>query len=355
MTYQERALLALNHKKPDRVPIQDTPWPTTLRRWRKEGMPDDVDAAEYFGYDRWTEFGVDTSPRFPVKMIKETDEYKIYTTAYGGVRKSFKHRESTPELVDCLIKSKDDWYNKIKPRLEPDFTRINWADMLSKYQTAREEGHFVTYHEGHGYDLFQSYMKPDELLIAMIEDPAWVREMFTTQIKLMIDLCKLMIEKGIKFDALFTSNDMGYRNAPFFSPKTYREVIFEGEEMLFGFCRGQGMKTILHCCGSVKELIPQLIEAGLDCLQPLEVKAGMDLVELKEKYGNKLAFMGGIDARLMADSDPHKIEDEIARKFEAAKRDGAYIFHSDHSVPDNISLEQYRRVMDLVKKFGKYS
>jgi uroporphyrinogen decarboxylase len=114
------------------------------------------------------------------------------------------------------------------------------------------------------------------------------------------------------------------------------------------------MPTILHSCGRVKEIIPDLIEVGLDCLQPLEVKAGMDVRELKEKYGDKLSFMGGIDVRAMTDPDPDVIEKEIGSKFEVAKKGGGYIYHSDHSIPNNVSFEQYKRVMELVKKYGKY-
>src|SRR3990167_4873122 len=96
------------------------------------------------------------------------------------------------------------------------------------------------------------------------------------------------------------------------------------------------------------------IEAGLTCLQPLEVKAGMDLVELKKNYGEKLAFMGGIDVRKMSNPDPKVIEDEIKTKVTFAKKGGGYIYHSDHSVPDDISFPQYCRVIDLVRKYGSY-
>jgi uroporphyrinogen decarboxylase len=114
------------------------------------------------------------------------------------------------------------------------------------------------------------------------------------------------------------------------------------------------MPVILHSDGDLRKIVPNLIEAGFDCLQPIEVKAGMDLIELKKKYGDRLAFMGGIDARLMSDDDPVKIEEEIRSKFEIAKKGGGYIYHSDHSVPDIVSFSQYKRVMELVKKYGKY-
>jgi len=76
--------------------------------------------------------------------------------------------------------------------------------------------------------------------------------------------------------------------------------------------------------------------------------------ELKKEYGDKLSFMGGIDVRAMADPDPNVIEEEIRSKFEVAKKGGGYIYHSDHSIPKNVSFKQYQRVIELVKKYGKY-
>jgi len=84
------------------------------------------------------------------------------------------------------------------------------------------------------------------------------------------------------------------------------------------------------------------------------VKAGMDLVALKKQYGDRFSFMGGIDVRAMADPDPAVIEAEIAAKIPVAKEGGGYIYHSDHSVPSNVSFAQYQRVMALVREYGTY-
>ena len=80
----------------------------------------------------------------------------------------------------------------------------------------------------------------------------------------------------------------------------------------------------------------------------------MDLVELKKQYGDKLSFMGGIDVRAMADPDPAVIEQEIRTKVPVAMEGGGFIYHSDHSVPDSVSFDQYRRVIDLVLEYGTY-
>jgi uroporphyrinogen decarboxylase len=112
--------------------------------------------------------------------------------------------------------------------------------------------------------------------------------------------------------------------------------------------------VILHSDGRILDLAPYFVEAGLDCLNPLEVKAGMDLIQLKGRYGDRLAFMGGIDVRAMAADDPAVIEAEIRTKLQVAKAGGGYIYHSDHSVPNNVSFQQYQRVIELVLKYGSY-
>ena len=80
----------------------------------------------------------------------------------------------------------------------------------------------------------------------------------------------------------------------------------------------------------------------------------MDVIELKKNFGDKLAFMGGIDVRKMAHPDPDVIEEEIRTKVGITKVGGGYIYHSDHSVPDNISFQQYCRVIELVRQYGTY-
>ena len=135
----------------------------------------------------------------------------------------------------------------------------------------------------------------------------------------------------------------------------YHEQLFPSHIKLCDFLHSKGIKVILHSCGGVRSLTPGFMEAGFDCLEPLEVKSGMDLVELKRSFGEKLVFMGGIDVRAMANPDPAVIEEEIRTKVITAKKSGGYIYHSDHSVPDNVSFKQYQRVMELVKRYGLYS
>jgi len=325
-----------------------------VSRWRGEGLPPRVSAADYFGFEL-AGFQADTSPRFPVEVLYEDEEHVVRRDSFGGVRKSHRDRERWPRamFVDYSCKSRRDW-EELKPRLEASDQRVNWPAGLQRFRRERRLGRFITYNAAVGYDKIQKYVAPERLLRAVITEPDWVRDMYATDARLVMEMCDRMTKRGFVFDGAFLFCDLGYRKGLFFSPRHFEEQLHPVFKELCSYFRGRGMPTILHCCGNVRELIPYFIEEGIACLQPLEVKAGMDLVELKGRYGDDMCFMGGIDVRLMTLEDPAPLEDEIRVKFRAAKENGGYIYHSDHSVPKNVSLQQYRKTVELVKKYGEY-
>jgi uroporphyrinogen decarboxylase len=353
ITPRERFLMALNHKEPpDRIPIHDNIWASTQARWRLQGMSSEIPVNELFGFDL-VSYGTDNSPQYPIRVLERTPEYIVETNAMGGTRKNHRDYSTTPELLDYGVKTRADW-EAAKKRIVPSYTRVDWVSLKNNYERSKADSLFTTFNGITGYDHCQSYIRPDQLLPLMLDEPEWIRDMVETQADMIIEMCKIVLKEGYRFDGAWMFNDMGYRNAPFFSPRIYRELIKPADVRLFGFFHSQGMKTLLHSCGCVKPLIPDLIDAGLDCLQPLEVKAGMDVVELKKQYGRDLAFMGGIDVRAIADPDPSVIEAEIARKIPVAMKDGGYIYHSDHSIPINVTYKQYCHTMELVHKYGQY-
>ncbi len=352
MTSKERVLAVLNHQEPDRIPIQDIIWNATVNRWKKEGLPESIDVNEYFNFEI-TFFGADTSPRFPIQILERNEKYILETTPFGGKRKNFTDYSTTPEVIESPIKTKDQW-KEIKKSLKPDFTRVDWASGLTNFKKQQSEGKFICYSGGFGYDILQNYINSENLLFAMAEDPEWIKDMIMTLAELTIVMAELMLKNGFKFDGAWMWNDMGYKNGLLFSPDLYYKTHYQADKMAYNYFHSKGMKTFLHSCGNVKELIPIMIETGLDCLQPLEVKAGMDVIELKEKFGDKISFMGGIDVRLMEKGDKEQIEEEIKKKIEAAKKGGGYIYHSDHSIPKDVSFETYKYVIETVKKYGAY-
>jgi len=352
MDSRERVLAALAHRETDRIPYTDGPWFTTIERWRKEGLPDDIPTDDFFGFEMGG-CGADTSFRLPVRVIEETDEYIIQKNCNGITEKNWKHRTSTPELIAFSLDTRDKW-EELKGNLAFDTKRINLEQDKPHLEKHRKKGRYISFYEGIGYDKFSSIVGPMNLLPALIEDPQWVEDMFRTHTDLVLACAEEMFGMGYEFDGAFFFDDLGYKNGVFFSTAIYRALLQPYHKKLCDFFHARGCKVILHSCGNVLAHIPALIEAGFDCLQPLEVKAGMDLIELKKEYGNVLSFMGGIDVRKMSADDPKVIEEEIRTKISYAKKGGGYIYHSDHSVPDSVSLDQYRRVIDLVLKYGKY-
>jgi len=118
------------------------------------------------------------------------------------------------------------------------------------------------------------------------------------------------------------------------------------------WAHAKGAYARMHSCGDVNPFVPELIEIGMDGLNPLEVKAGMDPVALKAAYGDKLVFHGGINAVLW--DKPDQITAEIERVVPVMKQNGGYIFASDHSIPENVSLADFTRIIAAARKAGSY-
>jgi uroporphyrinogen decarboxylase len=118
------------------------------------------------------------------------------------------------------------------------------------------------------------------------------------------------------------------------------------------WAHAKGIKARLHSCGDIKKFVPELIEIGLDGLNPLEVKAGVDPVAMKQAYGDKLLLHGGVNAVLWDDAEA--IIAEIANVVPKLKENGGYIFASDHSIPSSVSLRNFTEIIGAAKKYGAY-
>jgi len=154
---------------------------------------------------------------------------------------------------------------------------------------------------------------------------------------------------------LWIYGDMAFNHATFCSPQDYRELIWPFHRKMCDWAHERGMKTIYHTDGQVNAVIELYIEAGIDVLQPLECKAGMDIRNLVPKYGTRLGFFGNIDVMKLIGGDLEMIEEEIRSKFEAGMSSNAYLYHSDHSIPPQVSWELYQDIIRLVDKYGTYA
>jgi uroporphyrinogen decarboxylase len=118
-------------------------------------------------------------------------------------------------------------------------------------------------------------------------------------------------------------------------------------------CHRHNLPVIYHGCGNVRKIFEDFIQVGVDAYNPLEAKAGLDVVELRRQYGHRIGFCGNMDVRAWAQPGTRDLERIVLTKLNAAKG-GGYIFQSDHSVPSNVSGESYDFVVKLVRDKGRY-
>ena len=114
----------------------------------------------------------------------------------------------------------------------------------------------------------------------------------------------------------------------------------------------EGIYSRLHSCGNIMTRIDDLMDVGIDALNPLEVKAGMEPMKLKREYGDQLTLHGGVNAVLWDDREA--IISEIDRIIPVMKENGGFIFSSDHSIPSSVSLENFRAIVEEIKRVGRY-
>ena len=352
MTSHERFKRMFEHRDADRVPIIDSPWGATIERWQCEGMPKGVSFVDYFDLDKTTRISVDNGPRYETKIVEETEEYRIHQTSWGATLKNWKHAASTPEFIDFTVTDPDSW-QEARARMTPTRDRVPWDRLKANYKRWREEGYWIDALLWFGFDVTHSWMVGTErVLFALVENPEWLSDLFNHCLDVNLALLDMVWDEGYTFDSVFWFDDMGYKQNQFFSLRTYRELLKPVQKRAIEWAHAKGIKAHLHSCGDINPFVPELVEIGLDALNPLEVKAGMDTLHLKKTFGDKLVLHGGINAVLW--DKPDKIREEISEKLPILKQDGGYVFSSDHSVPSSVSLEDFRGIVELANELGSY-
>ncbi len=352
MTTRERIARMYAHQEADRVPVFDSPWEATLERWRAEGMPAGVNYVDYFGLDHITVISVDSSPRYPVETLEQTDEYRVHTTAWGATLKDWKHAGGVPQFLDFRIKDPDSW-REAKARMTPSRDRIPWDWLQREYKAARERGDWIIANLWFGFDVTHSWtIGTERMLYALVEEPEWCVDIFNTMLDHSAALLDMVWDAGYTFDSAMWYDDMGFKHNQFFSLRTYRQLLKPAHRRAVEWAHAKGIKAHLHSCGDIRPFVPELVEIGVDCLNPIEVKAGMDPIQLKRNWGNRLVLHGGINAVLY--NDLQALEAEMRRVIPVVKENGGYIFSSDHSVPSSVSLRDFQRIVELAKQLGTY-
>jgi len=367
MQGRERVRGAIARTPIDRIPMRDGPWEDTVARWETEGLPRGAALTEYFDWDI-VGMSIDVSMRLPRRLIADDGEYRTIQDRYGYTVRHIKGKSRTFECLDHVTKSREVW-GEIKAgfRLDPaDTARIDdrssflrlqeypdWAEARRKFDRLRAGGKWIMMDAYGPYEGTWRHRGYAQLLMDLADDPAWVHEMGKSQNDLLMAVLSHAAALGMKPDSLFLVDDVGCTRGPLFSPDCWRDVFKPIYQELGAFLRNEGIGFWLHSCGNVAPLIDDYIECGLEVLQPLQARAGMDVRVLKPLYGDRLCFFGNIDVHAMIGAE-EALEAEIRDKITTAKQGGGYMYHSDHSIPPEVSLPRYRRIMELVRRYGAY-
>jgi uroporphyrinogen decarboxylase len=344
MTNRERVFNTLHHKPVDRIATQVSPWGETVRRWIEQGhLKRGWDVARHFGNairsGAWFNMVADLD--FKPVVIEETETTRLTLDGNGAKLRRHKLHETTPEHVDFTVKDRQTWERHAKPHLvKPERRRINFGSYRESKAYAQSLGEFFVWSGVPPFELMHPVCGHEHMLAGMIEDPDWVKDMVKTYADLLLALQEMLFYEEGWPDGFMYYEDLGFKGKPFMSPRMYQEVLQPDHKRLFDYAHSRGCKVIVHSCGYVEPLVPGLIEAGMDCLQAMEVKAGMDMPRMFQRYGERIAFFGNIDVRTLIANDRKLIDAELERKILPVVRGGgAYILHTDHSEPPEIEYD----------------
>ena len=157
---------------------------------------------------------------------------------------------------------------------------------------------------------------------------------------------------------LVVGDDLGAQNGPQISPRTYRELFLPRHKRLYrAIKQASGARILLHSCGGIYELIPDLIEAGVDILNPVQTSArGMDPARLKREFGRDLVFWGGgcDTQQILPYGTPQQVRDEVRRKLDVFMPGGGFIWNQVHNIMADIPPENIVAMLDAAYEFGQY-
>ncbi len=159
-------------------------------------------------------------------------------------------------------------------------------------------------------------------------------------------------------DILQFGDDLGSQTGPFMSPEVFREIFKPRYKKMWDYVhQNSSCKVFLHSCGSIYELIPDLIDAGVDILNPVQTQtANMEPERLKKEFGKYVTFWGGgcDTQQILAKATPGKVKDDVKRRIEIFAKDGGFVFNQIHNVLADVPPENVIAMFEAAYEYGKY-
>lgn len=328
MTNRERFLAVLNGKKPDRLPtIEWAPWwHLTLEQWTKQGLPQEYTdfhkSFEYFGLDMHYQFGLNHKlPNFPVPA-------------------EFGH----PIMED----EKD--YAELKKLMYSKEQAISSATNIIPFKEGHERGDYALWFSMEGFFWFPRVLFGIENhLYAFYDYPELMHQINQEHTDMML-LFLEEVYKHVTPDFMAFSEDMSYNHGPMLSKECYDEFMVPYYKQVIPFIKSKGTKVLIDTDGDVEPLIPWFKEVGIEGVLPLERQAGVDVNRIRKNHPEWI-MLGSYDKTIM-----HKGEEAMRQEFERllpAMKSGRYIPAVDHQTPPDVSLDNYKTYVRLLKEYAQ--
>jgi Uroporphyrinogen-III decarboxylase len=281
------------------------------------------------------------------QVLEETGEYIISIDEYGRKMKLCRNSATIPLPMDHPVKDMDSWL-KIKHWFEFSESRIDW-DAVGKAISAQKKGALVLADIPGGFDLPRQLMGEEDMCLCYYDDPELMNDILYTVGETSLKVLDRISDK-LAIDNLFVHEDMAGKSGSLIGPNLIEEFIKPYYRKLWDMLSSKGTRLFSQDSdGNMNSVIDAFLDCGINIMLPAEPAAGMDIVQLRRKYGDRLAFKGGIDKHVLRKSRNDIIR-ELEYKLQHTMRQGGTVFGLDHRITNGTPLENYRFYVDTARE-----
>jgi len=360
MTSRRDIISALLRKQiPERMGVNEHFWPFIRENaWTAQGLPEKVPFHKLFDLDLASAHWYNLPDPRPdlVANLEETAEWKMIRGPWGDVTKVWKTKAGTPEHVGFAIDCGATWRREFREQfLAADpLAGVKFDEIRATRDRLRADDRFVTYSFMFVFEWARKVIGDVVMLESLLVEPEFIQDFNRVLTDKFLQFYqRLFAEVGLP-DGIHMYEDLGYTQSAFCSPACHREFVLPYHRELIGFFKDHGLPVILHTCGDFRPHLPA-IESGVDCIQAMEAKTGMNVVDLARDWKDKLCFMGNLDVRAFESGDRQRLAAEVLGKMRGMKELRApYVVMSDHSIPPTVRLDTFRWYLDLVRRNYRY-